>query len=172
MGGTSERARCPTGGGLSQQRSAFGETREVEGSRKPIHDRAQLPWRLRGITPFGVELGKVACGVQFEEARSLLARLRNGTLEAKPSLVVITPCLLEAAAYPNNLRKVHFLVRCFGQVLSFIEVRAGLLELVCAQLIFGELRQIARQKKSAASLAPNGYSPLNICQTPFFIAEF
>jgi hypothetical protein len=32
---------------------------------------------------------------------------------------------------------VHFLVGCFGQLFGFIEVRAGLFEMVCAQLIFG-----------------------------------
>jgi hypothetical protein len=155
-----------------QQRAALGEERNIESNREPVHDGAELPECRGGITCFVGKPDKVSRSMQLEQACSLFARPDDGPLKAKPSLVVIALRLPEAAAQPIDFRKVHFLVGGFGQVFGFIEVRAGLFELVCAQLIFGELCQIARQKKRAAAFSPKGYSALNIRQTAFFVAEF
>ena len=42
-------------------------------AREPIDDRAQHFECLGGVACFGVELGEVTGGVQFEEARFLIA---------------------------------------------------------------------------------------------------
>jgi hypothetical protein len=72
--------------GLSQQR-------DIEGSWEPIDYRAQRLKRFVTVACFDAEPGKVACGIQFEEAGSLLARLCDGALIAEPGLFVMTLCL-------------------------------------------------------------------------------
>ena len=99
---------------------------------------------LGGVACFGGKLGEIAGGVQFEQARCLFARSGDGALETPPGLIVMPLRLPKAAAKTADFCKVQFLVYRFGQVFGFIEVRTGLFELVRAQLIFGELRQIAR----------------------------
>jgi hypothetical protein len=59
-------------------------------------------------------------------------------------LIEITIRLAKPPTQPDDFREMHLLVGGFGQLFGFIEVRPSLFKLVCAQLIFGELRQIAR----------------------------
>jgi hypothetical protein len=58
---------------LSHHRAAFSEDGEVECAGEPVHYRAQ-PFKLRAsFTGLGAQHNKFAGGVQFEEARPLLA---------------------------------------------------------------------------------------------------
>ena len=58
---------------LLQKRTAVSEDGDVEGGRKPVHDGAQTFKRLSRAVYFGAELGEVAGGAQFEQARLLIA---------------------------------------------------------------------------------------------------
>jgi hypothetical protein len=158
--------------GLSQQRSTLGEGGDIEGSWEPIDDRAQRLKRFVTVACFDAEPGKVACGIQFEEAGSLLVRLSDGALIAEPGLFVMTLCLPQAAAQPSDFRDVILLLGSFDQVFGLTQVIAGLFELIGAELIFGELRQIARQKKQAVSLTPLRNPALKVCQTSFLLSQF
>ena len=56
-----------------QQRPAFGEDRDVESNRKPVHYGAELLKRLRGTACFVSKPDKVARSMQLEQASSLFA---------------------------------------------------------------------------------------------------
>ena len=84
----------------------------------------------------------------------------------------MTLCLPQAAAQPSDFREVILLLGSFDQVFGLTKVIAGLFELIGAELKFGELRQIARQKKQAVSLTPLGYPTLKVCQTSFLLSQF
>ena len=73
--------------GLSQQRAALGEDGDIEGGWKPVDERAQRLKRFVTVACFDAEPGKVTCGIQFEEAGSLPARLCDGALIAEPGLL-------------------------------------------------------------------------------------
>src|SRR5271169_312455 len=116
--------------GLWQQRTAFGEDRNIEAGRKPLDDSAQFFQRRSRAASFGAQPREVAGGVQFEQARPLLARPCDCPLKAMPGLFVMTFALPDAAAQPDDFRAVILFLGRLGEALGFGEAGPGLVEAI------------------------------------------
>src|SRR5689334_15083199 len=93
-------------------------------------------------------------------------------LIAESGLFAMTLWVPQAAAQPSDFREVILLIGSGDQMFGLTKIFAGLFELIGAELIFGELRQIARHKKQAVSLTPLRYPTLKVCQTLFLLSQF
>ena len=137
-----------------QHRTAFGQNRNVEIYRKPVHDAAQLLKHLGRAASLGAQPRKVAGGVQLEQPRPLIARPRYCLLETASGLVVMTLALPDSATQPDDLGELIFFLSRLGQAFGFAEADACLFKPVRAQLIFRKYRHIRASTERAVCLAP------------------